>query len=136
VPQPAGEVGRAGVYPAAVAPGVRARHWCVAVTPIVVDQQVHLARGHVIPVRRGALRLGADVGAAAAGAGPGPVQACGGILHKDVLARLILEEAEVGIWLGASVRQDGEVDYVGWCLVDVGRWCAESLEVAGVCGPS
>ena len=133
VPQSAREVRRAAVRPAAVAPRVCGRDRRIAVAAVVVDEQVHLARGLVVPVRRGPFGLRANVGAAAAGASPSPVQPCRRILHKDVLERLILEEAEVGVLVAASVGKDIEVDDVGWCSVDVGCWCAERLEVAGVC---
>ena len=133
VPQPAGEVGRAAVRPAAVAPGARRGQRRVAVAAVVVDQQVGPARGPVVPVRRRALGLRADEGAAAAGPRPRAVEPGRRVLHEDVLERLVLEEAEVGVLVAAAVGQDVEVDYVGWCVVDVGCWRAKGPEVARIC---
>lgn len=133
MPQPPREVRSASISPAAVAPRIRSSDRRIAIAAVVVNQQVDLARDLVIPVGCGALSLRADVGAVATRAGPGAVQARRRVLHEDILERFVLEEAEVGVWLAASVGQDVEVDDVRWGLVDVGCWGAECLEVAGVC---
>lgn len=102
----------------------------IPVPAIKVQQQMRLPGDLVIPVRGGALDVGLDVGGAAAGARPGAEEPRGRDLDEDVLARLVLHEAEEG--LAVAEGEDRHVDGVGGGLVHEGLGGAEGLEVGGV----
>lgn len=121
--------------PRGVTLGVRALVGPVAVSAVKVEQEVDLAGGGVVEVSGRPLDAALDGGAGAAGAGPGAEEARGGDLDEDRLAGLVLHEAQeslIATSVGGREREDGEVDYVGGGVVDVGLGRCEGLEVGCV----
>lgn len=133
MPQPGRKVRRAAIRPVIriIALRIRARQRVVSVRTIVIHQQVHRPLALIVPVRRRALYSRANVRVVTAGASPGSGQARGGVLDKDSLESLVLEEAEDRVAVG-RVGQDVHVDDVGGRVVNVRLGGGEGLEVVRV----